>query len=376
MFGQSDLRLLSQARFSEVLNSVAKEALQNVPEPNGSHGLEAPVFVVGCPRSGNHLLYHSLLSSGGFAVYEIHSHVFSILAHKFGNLRVLKHRRKLMDAWLQGWLFKSTGLDAELIRKRILAECRSAGDFLRIVMEEICRKQNVDRWAENTPDHVFYLREIKRAFPNALVIHVIRDGRDVALSLEKIGWIRPLPGHQTQSWVPGALYWDWAVRKARKIGRELGQDYTEVHFEDLVLRPKETLKKVGAFIGHDLDHSSIQQTPIGAISKPNTVFQDSLKTSSSGPIGRWQKSLSAAQISELELVIGPLLRELGYSLASAKRPVGFSVRSMRASYNALFEAKLWLKSRTPLGRFMRAGLIQGDTDLPASPKSKNPATAP
>jgi hypothetical protein len=327
--------------------------------------MKAPVFVVGCPRSGNHLVYHSLLSSGGFAVYEIHSHVFNILGRKFGDLRVVGHRQKLMDAWLQGWLFKHTGLEADLIRKRILEECRSAGDFLRIVMEEVCRKQHVDRWAENTPDHVYYLREIKAAFPEALFIHVMRDGRDVALSLDKIGWIRPMPWDRRRSWIAGALFWDWTVRKARRFGRELGRDYLEVRFEDVLLRPRETLSEIGGFIQHDLDYDRIQQTAIGAIRKPNTVFQDSSKASSSGPVGRWEKSLSSSEISEMERAIGPLLRELGYSLATPERGGGFA-KLMRAEYDALFESKLWLKSRTLLGRFIRAGLIRGDTDLPAA----------
>jgi hypothetical protein len=341
----------------------------------GISSIKPPVFVVGCPRSGNHMLYHSLLSSGGFAIYEIHSHVFNILALKFGDLRLLKHRRKLMDAWLQGWLFKYTGLDADLIRKRILEECRSAGDFLRIVMEEMCRKQNVDRWAENTPDHVFYLREIKRAFPEALVVHVIRDGRDVALSLDKIGWIRPLPWHRRQSWIAAAFYWDWTVRKARKIGRQFGDQYMEVHYEDLVLKPEETLKKIGRFIQHDLDYASIQKTGFGAIAKPNTVFQDDSKAAASGPIGRWERSLSEGEISKLESLVGPLLRELGYNPAAGGPQTSFSATTTRIMYHSLFEAKLWLRSRTPLGRFIRAGLIQGDTDRPPSSQDQRSPAA-
>ena len=74
-----------------------------------------------------------------------------------------------------------------------MAECRNGGDFLRIVMEEMCRKQGVERWAETTPDHLLYISWIKETIPDALVIHVIRDGRDVALSWEKKGQIRRLP---------------------------------------------------------------------------------------------------------------------------------------------------------------------------------------
>jgi hypothetical protein len=60
----------------------------------------APVFVVGCPRSGTTLLYNMLLSSGGFAVYLAESNVFNLLVPRFGDLSVRANRERLMDAWL------------------------------------------------------------------------------------------------------------------------------------------------------------------------------------------------------------------------------------------------------------------------------------
>jgi len=114
-----------------------------------------------------------------------------------------------------------------------------------------------------------------------------------------------------------------------------------------------------------LDYDRIQRTAIGSIRKPNTVFQGSTNHSS-GPVGRWQKALSPTQVLEMERRIGPLLRDLGYSLTTPEQGAGLSPKLMRAEYDALFQTKLWLKSRTPFGRFMQAGLIRGDTDLPAS----------
>jgi hypothetical protein len=58
-------------------------------------------------------------------------------------------------------------------------------------MEVIARKQHVQRWADCTPEHLLYLKQIQQTIPGALIIHVLRDGRDVSLSLEKQGWIRP-----------------------------------------------------------------------------------------------------------------------------------------------------------------------------------------
>src|SRR5215469_13797830 len=139
-------------------------------------GSAKPVFVVGCPRSGTTLLYHMILSSGDFAGYPFESDTFRILGPKFPNLLSRRDRMRLLEFWLGSEYGVGAGLDRSDIERGVLEECRTIGDFLRIVMEEICREQGAHRWAEKTPDHALYIDEIKRFFPNALVVHIIRDG--------------------------------------------------------------------------------------------------------------------------------------------------------------------------------------------------------
>src|SRR5215475_1127637 len=95
---------------------------------------KAPVFVLGCPRSGTTLLYHMLLSAGNFVVYRAESQVFNLLEPRFGDLRVARNRRLLLDAWQKSSLFSKTGLDARQIDQEVIANCDNGGDFLRIVM--------------------------------------------------------------------------------------------------------------------------------------------------------------------------------------------------------------------------------------------------
>src|SRR5260370_18969931 len=114
---------------------------------------KAPVFVLGCGRSGTTLLYHMLLSAGGFAVYRAESNAINLLEPRFGDLSVKRNKEKLMRAWLASKLFERSGLEAQAITSKVLAECQNGGDFLRIVMGEIARQQKVDRWADCTPEH-------------------------------------------------------------------------------------------------------------------------------------------------------------------------------------------------------------------------------
>lgn len=95
---------------------------------------KAPVFVVGCPRSGTTLLYHMLLSAGDFAVYRAESQVFNLLLPRFGDLRIRRNRQHLMDQWLQTAMFTLSGLDPVRTKAKVLDECRNYGDFLRIYM--------------------------------------------------------------------------------------------------------------------------------------------------------------------------------------------------------------------------------------------------
>src|ERR1700745_3545789 len=94
----------------------------------GGSRSKAPVFVLGCPRSGTTLLYHMLLSAGDFVVYRAESQVFNLLEPRFGDLFSNRNKRKLLRAWEASALFTKTGLAADQIERDVLANCQNAGD--------------------------------------------------------------------------------------------------------------------------------------------------------------------------------------------------------------------------------------------------------
>jgi len=311
---------------------------------------KAPVFVLGSPRSGTTFLYNTILSSGNFAVYLAESNVFSKIAPAFGDLRSRANRAKLMSAWLQSDYFKRTGLKADEIRAEILSDCGNAGDFLRIVMERIAQNQGVERWAENTPYHLLQIPQIKATIPNALIIHIIRDGRDVAMSFSRLGGEgRRFPWDRDHELLVSGLYWEWVVRKGREYGRRLGPDYLEVRYEELVQHPRETLKVLSAFIDHDLNYERIQQNAIGAVKTPNSSFKDSTRNATFSPVGRW-KGLSGIEADRLQALLGPLLQELGYDV-SQPASLDFTAWRLRTFYLVYHELKELLK-RSPFSRFL------------------------
>jgi hypothetical protein len=316
--------------------------------------MRPPVFIVGCPRSGTSFLYHLLLSAGGFARFHTQMNVFDVLEPIFGDLSSPENKKKMMQEWLRSKAFVVSGLDAGAIEDQVMAECRGGSDFIRIVMDAVARRQGVDRWIDSTPTNVPHMLRISRDFPEAQFIHIIRDARDVALSLDKRQWSRPLPWDKNRSLLAAGLYWEWIVRKGRSTGTQLGSRYIEVLYEDLVERPEPALKLIGEFLRHDLNYAHIQETSVGSVKKPLTSFKEDLVEGHFSPVGRWKDKFPAAQLKHFEQLIGRYLQELGYALCDPANVAADSMalRRMRWTYRNFYEFKQWAKINTPLSRWM------------------------
>jgi hypothetical protein len=311
-----------------------------------------PVFVVGCHRSGTNLLYDTLLSAGGFAVYRGYLPIYKMLIPRFGALHRPASRKKIVETWLQSKGFRRSGLDTELLTAKLMGECRNGGDFIRIIMNEIARNQSAARWAVYDPDNVLHIPRIKADIPEALFIHIVRDGRDIALSLKKMGGFTPFPWRRSPRTLPEtALYWEWMVRKGRLYGSRIPADYFEVRYEDLVGDPRLTVASLGAFLDHDLNYDDIVSAGLGSRSEPNSSFRQEEKQIS--PVNRWKEKLSRPDVVAIEAAVGGLLEELGYPLTTSEeeRKAGLKAACLRSLYPHFLSAKLWLKRKTPLGRF-------------------------
>lgn len=309
---------------------------------------------MGCHRSGTNLLYDMLLSAGGFAIYRGILPIYKILIPRHGSMSSRAHREKILETWLRSKGFRRTGLDAELVSTQILNECGTGGDFVRVVMEAIARSQKVGRWAMYDADSVLHVKRFKRDLPNALFVHIIRDGRDIALSLKKMGGFTPLPWDRsrTESLVATALYWEWMVRRGRTQGRQFPADYIEIRYEDLVTKPDETLGELGSFLDHDLDYDRIRHASLGRLSETNSSFREEGSKEEINPLGRWKERLPRADVAAIEATVGECLEENGYELSLPAGERGRSLRQswMRGIYPTFLGSKLWLKLHTPVGR--------------------------
>ncbi len=322
---------------------------------------------MGCHRSGTNLLYDMLLSSGGFAIYRGYLPIYKILIPRFGSIENRANRKRILETWLRSKGFRRTGLDADVLSARILDECRSGGDFIRVVMDSVASSQQMQRWAVYDPDNVQHAERVKRDIPNALFVHIIRDGRDIALSLKKMGGFAPLPWDrgQTDSLVATSLYWAWMVRKGREHGGKFRGDYIEIRYEDLITNPEATLASLGSFLSQDLDYGRIQRAGLGRLSETNSSFREEGKSEQLKPVGRWKERLTPEEIAAIEATVGQSLEENGYPLSSSAGERRRSLRysSMQGLYPAFLNSKLWLKLHTPIGRFSNLSALELEDEV-------------
>lgn len=316
-----------------------------------------PVFVIGCHRSGTNLLYDMLMSAGGFAVYRGYLPIYKMLVPKFGTLNSPANRKRIVDIWLQSKGYRRSNLDAESLRSELVKNARTAGDFMRIVMTRICETQRVPRWALYDADNVLYIRRIKADIPNAIFVHIVRDGRDVALSLKKMGGFTPFFwNRKPASLEETAIYWSWMVRRGRQAGRRFPGDYIEVRYEDLISQPDETLNRLGTFIEHELNYEVIQRTALGRVSERNSSFRG--EATQDNPLNRWRSSLSIEEIGNIERLVGAELVDFGYTLSVENQTRGVHQSLEQRVYDRFLDLKYWGKVHTPLGRLINISPLE------------------
>ena len=126
---------------------------------------------------------------------------------------------------------------------------RSLAAILDAIFGYFAARENKHRWCEKTPQHVQHLVALSQQFPAAKFIHVIRDGRDCAVSFHR-RWLR-----QPELTV---FRWKKVVAIGREQGRQLGTDrYLETRYEDLTTQPEQSLRRISAFLARGLQRGHV-----------------------------------------------------------------------------------------------------------------------
>jgi hypothetical protein len=238
-------------------------------------------------------------------------------------------------------------LDPQLVRQHLTGvEPIAFEDVLRRLYELWALSVGKPRYGDKTPSYVLAMQELGDVFPEARFIHVIRDGRDVALSLLQLAH----PDHPRTVGRTARQWADW-VRGGRAAGARLESGrYLEVHYEDLVTEPEIVLRSICDFIALEFSPLMLRPQDRGrsAVPEHERWQHPNLDLPPTPGLRNWREDMPPADVARFEAIAGRQLEAAGYERALARVPLSARVASLPITgrtilHRAAAKAKSWLR---------------------------------
>ncbi len=276
-------------------------------------GPDRPVFVVGCARSGTTLLQLMLHAHPRIALPPETRFLLRVYdrRERFGDLRRKPNRRRLAR-FIVGQSkkrFDDLGLDRKTVRRLIVHGPPTLGSAVGIVFREYAARWGKPRWGDKRPGYISRLDVVLALFPDAQIIHIVRDGRDCVSSLKRMGW-----------WSGGSVaaiwYWKSAIQAGARARRSLPADqYREVRYEDLVDHPERELRRLCAFLGEEFDGAMLAPHELAGEAVPERKHHHSRTQQQvdRAAVEQWREQLEPWELALFEFVARRQLRQQGYT---------------------------------------------------------------
>jgi hypothetical protein len=315
---QERRELLTQERIPP-LRRLRRERERRRPKP------PAP-FVIGMTRSGTTLM-RLMLDSHPELTIPPETHFIPDVIKLFNEGRASP--AQVVEVMTDNRRWADFGIPAGDLRRELdkLRPLIDPDVPIRAFYRLYAKRQRKKRWGDKTPGYATKMRRISRTLPEVRFIHMIRDGRDVALSL------REREADLTTEQI--ARRWRHRINNTRRAAEHV-DDYLEIRYEDLVADPEATLRRICEHIELDfspkmLDYHERAEDRLSEISQPLAAEEDKRGLSAESRLeahamtsepprtdrsGRWRAEMSAADLATFEEHAGELLSELGYETAA------------------------------------------------------------
>ena len=230
-------------------------------------------------------------------------------AHHYGDLSTEEGVRKYVrdisqSPRVRDWFPKS--FDAMPLLQKVRESGRvEARDVLAEVYAHYARCRNKRAWGDKTPRNIEFFSEITSLFPNAKFLIVVRDCRDVFLSLREVKFGK-------LSAASAALRWRTDARRARFLATEHPDKVRVIRYEDLLQRPKEMLPEILSFFelrgDVDLEDLYLRHDDDVKHSK-SSLYKQPISPKN---LDRWKTTISQRDLAICEAVAGSEMKMLGY----------------------------------------------------------------
>ena len=293
-------------------------------------------FIVARGRSGTTLLRAMFDSHPDMAVPPESHFVVPMIERR----RQLESRGRLSRSAFVADLtgrygFRRWDLDVRAVELRLRdADPVDLASAIREVFGLYAEQLGKRRYAEKTPINVLHIEALAAVFPEARFIHLIRDGRNVALSyLDTDFGVTSVP--------EAAIHWRRFVRRGRRAGARIGSHrYREVLYEDLVDQPEPVLRSLCEFIELPFDPSMLLYHTRADELLTNTSHREHhgrIALPPTAGLRDWRRDMEPDAVALFEAIAGDLLEELGYERGEPVISRGTRRAARRARATSMIE---------------------------------------
>jgi hypothetical protein len=270
-----------------------------------------PFFIVGAARSGTTLL-RLMLDRHPEVAIPGESHFIPPLwarRRRYGRAGSIDDR----EAWLRDLsaqpAFRRWDLPIELVRRELDAlPDPTFAQAIEAVFLAYAHSRGKERWGDKTPDYVEHLPLLAHLFPTARFVHLIRDGRDVALSTIDLQRL-----HRRAA--TAAYFWARAIRQGRTAARLLGPErYVEVRYEELLDDPEGEIRRLARFLDLAFHPAMLEHDREARERLPEGIrrIHGRLALPPTKGLRDWRRDMRPSEVEEFEAVAGRELLAAGY----------------------------------------------------------------
>ncbi len=293
------------------------------------------VFVVGCPRSGTTLLRRILNAHPQLAIPKVETHWIP----KFFNKRcgITEEGRatpELLDYLAADHRFPRMGIGRRELESLFTADPDPTfPEFTGRLFDLYGKRRGKALVGDKTPGYVRHIELLHEMFPRARFIHLIRDGRDVCLSI--LAWDRRhksvgrLGTFAKDPVGTTALFWEWLVRLGREGGARLPAGlYMEIKYESLVADTGPLARNLCAHLGLPFEPAMLEYHA-GRTRDDAGLSAKKAWLPPTGGLRDWRTQMPPVDLLRFEAVAGELIAELGYERSFEHIPAHEQNRAAR-----------------------------------------------
>ncbi|MEA3337465.1 MAG: sulfotransferase [Chloroflexota bacterium] len=293
-----------------------------------------PIFIIGVHRSGTTLLRFMLSSHPRIYIPPESDFIPRFfLGNPTGNLSE-KQVAEMLDIIFGRYRFAKEWQGAPPDPQEIWRSMspKKPAAFLDSLYSLYAQQYSAQRWGDKTPIYSSYVPLLNQLFPAAQFIHLIRDGRDAALSmLDKWG----NKEYHIDIYF-AARNWVRRIGEAQEAGHRIGNEhFHELRYEQLVADPDQELRKICGFLGEQFYPDMSRPQLLGQKQIIAGSFHDPVRQApGTQRIERWRAEMAPEDLRLFHRIAGSELERLGYAMTdpgtmSAKEQARFAALKMK-----------------------------------------------